>query len=67
MPADAPGGGTVFYVDLPSVDRRAHCQAEVTAKANPAPLAPGDEIDPPEARRRAAGGVSRAPAAFKTG
>ena len=31
---DAPGGGTIFYVDLPAADRMARWQAEITAEAD---------------------------------
>jgi PAS domain S-box-containing protein len=34
--ADAPGGGTIFYVDLPSADHLTRWQAEFAAGANPA-------------------------------
>jgi PAS domain S-box-containing protein len=43
---DAPGGGTIFYVDLPSADHLAHWDGEFAAAANPAPLAPLD-VEPP--------------------
>ena len=46
---DAPGGGTVFYVDLPSADQRARWDSECAA-GNPAPLVPGDEDRPAVAR-----------------
>jgi signal transduction histidine kinase len=55
---DAPGGGTIFYVDLPAADRMAGRQAEFTAEADPAPLAPDDEGEPPMARERTAGAAS---------
>jgi signal transduction histidine kinase len=46
---DAPGVGTVFYVDLPSADQRARWDSEFAA-GNPAPLVPGDEDRPAVAR-----------------
>jgi PAS domain S-box-containing protein len=46
---DAPGGGTIFYVDLPSADHLARWDAEFAA-GNPAPLVPGDEDRPAMAR-----------------
>jgi hypothetical protein len=46
---DAPGGGTVFYVDLPSADQRARWDSEFAA-GNPAPLVPRDEDRPAVAR-----------------
>lgn len=56
--ADAPGGGTVFYVDLPSADRLAHWQAEFSADADPAPLVPENGGARPTAREKAAGAAS---------
>jgi PAS domain S-box-containing protein len=38
---DAPGGGTIFYVDLPSADHLAHWDAEFVAAADAAPLVSG--------------------------
>ena len=50
---DAPGGGTIFYVDLPSADHLALWEAEIAAGGNPTPLAPGDEDRPTMARESA--------------
>ena len=41
---DAPGGGTIFHVDLPSADHRAVWQAEFAAETDPAPLVPGQSL-----------------------
>jgi PAS domain S-box-containing protein len=38
---DAPGGGTIFYVDLPSADQFVRWDAEFAAGANPAPFVSG--------------------------
>ena len=55
---DAPSGGTVFYVDLPSADHLALWEAEgVTGQISP-PLAPADENQPAMARAGAGGGAS---------
>jgi PAS domain S-box-containing protein len=40
---DAPGGGTIFYVDLPRADHLASWQAEFAVGASLAPRAPGEE------------------------
>ena len=55
---DAPGGGTVFYVDLPSADHLARWEAEgVTGETSP-PLVPADESPLTMARAGANGGAS---------
>ena len=55
---DAPGGGTIFYVDLSAADRMACWQAEFTADADSAPLAPDNAGEAPIVRERVAGGAS---------
>ena len=55
---DAPGGGTIFFLDLPAADRMARRQVEFTADADPAPLAPDNAGEAPIVRERVAGGAS---------
>ena len=50
---DAPGGGTIFYVDLPSADHLAPWGAELAGGGDLVPLVPGDEVPPETARERA--------------
>jgi signal transduction histidine kinase len=39
--ADAPGGGTIFHVDLPAADHVARWNAEFAAAADPVPRVSG--------------------------
>ncbi len=55
---DAPGGGTIFYVDLPCADHLASWQAEFADGAGLPPLAPDQEN---AANKRRAGNPGRAP------
>ncbi len=53
---DAPGGGTIFYVDFPAADHLAQWDAEFAGGTDQAPLVPGDEVRPTIARERATAG-----------
>jgi PAS domain S-box-containing protein len=50
---DAPGGGTIFYVDLPGAGHFARWDAELAAGADSAPLSPDDEVRPAMAPAKA--------------
>jgi PAS domain S-box-containing protein len=42
---DAPGGGTIFYVELPTADHLTRWEAEFAAEADSPPLAAADESE----------------------